>query len=143
MSWTPTPALAFAAEHCTRTVPKAGRRQGRGPLPSEEQIHRAVADALARAAAPGVVWWHTPNGEARGKAAAGRLKAMGTQAGLPDLFLLHAGRLYGLELKTGRGHVSPAQKDRLDRLAAAGATVAVAYGLDAALVQIKAWGMLR
>ena len=52
-------------------------------------------------------------------------------------------RAYGLELKSPGGRLSPAQRDVLDTLRAAGATVSVAYGLDAALAHLEAWDLLR
>lgn len=66
-----------------------------------------------------------PNGGARGKAEAGRLKAEGVRAGVPDVFCaLPAHGKHGLyiEMKTGRdaaakikdGKVSPAQAQWLD-----------------------------
>lgn len=54
----------------------------------EEALHRAAV-AYLRASLP-KPWlvWHTPNGGGRSKAEAGILKAMGTLAGMPDLFVL-------------------------------------------------------
>lgn len=110
---------------------------------SEETIHRAVVDALARAAKPGIAWTHMPAGEARAKGVAGKLKGMGVKPGWPDLLIVKGGRLYGLELKTETGRVSPAQVAAHEALRAAGAEVAIAFGLDAALEQLARWGVLR
>jgi len=55
----------------------------------EENLHKACV-AYLRAALP-KPWdfWHTPNGGGRSsKAEAGILKAMGTRAGAPDLFVM-------------------------------------------------------
>lgn len=111
---------------------------------TEEAIHRALVQHLARRAAPGVVWWHTPNGDIRHKGAAGRLKALGTKAGMPDLLLLRDGQLYALEIKreTG-GRLSDVQRQRLGELAAAGALTVEARGLDAAVGALKGWGLIR
>lgn len=120
--------------------------------PTEETIHRAVVDVLERAATPGIAWTHMPAGEARAKGVAGKLKGMGVKAGWPDLLIVKGGRLYGLELKTeaGRGpaggrqgRLSPAQVAACAALRAAGAEIAVAYGLDAALDQLARWGAVR
>lgn len=110
---------------------------------SEETIHRAVVDVLARAAKPGIAWTHMPAGEARAKGVAGKLKGMGVKAGWPDMLIVKGGRLYGLELKTETGRVSPAQVAAHEALRAAGAEIAVAFGLDAALEQLARWGVLR
>lgn len=110
---------------------------------SEEAIQRAVVDLLSRAARPGVAWTHMPAGEARAKGVGGKLKGLGTKAGWPDLVIVMAGQLYGLELKTNAGRVSPAQQAAHAELVAAGAIVAVAYGLDQAMQQLKSWGVVR
>lgn len=110
---------------------------------SEETIHRAVVDALARAAMPGIAWTHMPAGEARAKGVAGKLNGMGVKAGWPDLLIVKGGRLHGLELKTETGRVNPAQVAAHEALRAAGAEIAIAYGLDAALEQLACWGVLR
>jgi hypothetical protein len=71
------------------------------------------------------------------------LKSTGTKAGIVDIFVLHAGHLYGIEVKTPHGRLSPVQRNMQVRLTAAGATVATAYGLDAALAQLERWHLLR
>jgi hypothetical protein len=111
--------------------------------PKEETIHRAIVSHLAHRAVPGTVWWHTPNGEARHAATGGKLRALGTRRGMPDLMFLKAGTLYALELKRDGGKVSDAQRSTLSELEAAGAVVAISYGLDDALWRLGEWGMLK
>ncbi len=110
---------------------------------TEEMIHRALVQHLQRRVSPGTVWWHTPNGDIRHKGAAGRLKALGTKAGMPDLLLLRDGQLYAVELKRDGGRLSDVQRERLMELAAAGALTVEARGLDAALSALKGWGLVR
>ena len=110
---------------------------------SEEQIHRAVAEHLDRRSRRDVAWFHAANGERRDKAAAGRLKAMGVKAGIPDLCVIVSGRPLFLELKTERGRLSPAQQQCHAGLRAAGAVVEVAFGLDDAVSRLTAWGVFR
>lgn len=110
---------------------------------TEEAIHRSLVRHLEVLCRPGVVWWHTPNGERRDKATGGRLKAMGVKAGVPDLLLLREGRLYGIELKREGGRTSKGQGAMLDQMSGAGAEVAVCMGLDAALAALKGWGLIR
>ena len=119
------------------------RRQPRITGPSEDQIQRAVADYLRLRGVRGLVWWHTPNGELRRPGIGGRLKAYGARAGMPDVMLIHKGRTYALELKTEQGRVSGAQRAVHEDLKEAGAEVWVAFGLDAALGQLKKWGVVR
>ena len=109
----------------------------------EEALHLGIAKLLAVALPKRVLWWHTPNGGKRSAGEAGKMKPLGQQAGMPDLMLLSRGVLYALELKAKAGRMSPAQKDRLPAMAAAGAQVAVAYSLDEALEALTRWGVLR
>lgn len=125
------------------TIERRRSKAPRLPTPTEEVTHRAVVAHLERRAVPGLLYWHTPNGELRRPAAGGRLRAMGSRAGIPDLLLMRAGQLYALELKRDGGRVSDAQREAMAELSAAGAIVAVAYGLDEALAQLTAWGLLR
>lgn len=58
-----------------------------------------------------IIHFHVPNGGTRDKREGARLKAMGTLAGVHDLIiLLDEGRTIFVELKTGGGKQSPAQK---------------------------------
>lgn len=73
------------------------------------------------ALAPGVEFWHTPNGGERRDGFEGkRLKEMGVQAGVPDLLFLRPtrftegtfGLLFGLELKRpGASRINLAKRD--------------------------------
>lgn len=106
---------------------------------SETAIHIAVAEHLRLRAPAGMVWWHTPNEGARTPSEAARLKAMGVKAGIPDLMLVHGGKLYALELKAERGVISKNQQAMLSALSTAGAVVAVAFGLSKALATLEQW----
>lgn len=117
----------------------AAKRRAR----DEDQIQAAVCLHLSVRAVPGVVFWHTPNGGSRTAAEAGRFKALGVKAGVPDVLVLRAGRLFALELKALGGRLSDAQRDMLAALEAAGAATGVAYGLDEAIAQLERWGVIR
>jgi len=73
-----------------------------------------------------------PNGEYRNKATAGKLKAMGVRAGMPDLFLAIARHPYPglwIELKKLKGgKVSPDQVIWLEHLERQGYKTYVCYG---------------
>ena len=71
--------------------------------PSEQSVQRAVCEHLRRRAAPGLVWWHTPNGGRRSPVEAAIFNGLGVRAGVADLILLHDGKAFALELKTERG----------------------------------------
>lgn len=84
------------------------------------QIHSCLALAFA-----------IPNGGKRGKAAAGKLKAEGVRAGVPDLFLpVPRGEYHGLfiEMKTTGGSLSQAQRAWNRALIRQGYLVAVCRG---------------
>lgn len=93
----------------------------------EEHEQKALLlwiDVVALPQEPRLQWlYHTPNGGLRSKGTAGRLKAMGTRAGVPDLHLPVACRGYHgtyLELKAPGEQPSPAQQHWLAGLAAQG-----------------------
>jgi hypothetical protein len=94
-------------------------------------------------AAPGTFAFHPANGGWRSPAEASILKGMGVKAGVPDIIIIKSGHCFLLELKAPDGRPTPAQRDVHAALAAAGATVAVAYGLDDALARLEAWGLVR
>jgi hypothetical protein len=64
-------------------------------------------------------------------------------SGVPDVIAIHAGNIYALEIKSESGRVTASQILVQNALRAAGAEVATAYGLDAALAQLEAWHLLR
>lgn len=119
----------------------------------EEALQRALVTHLrARLPRPWMVW-ATPNGGARSKAEAGILKATGTLAGVPDLFVLGPGRLIALELKAppkalksgARSRAQPRLSDEqravIAQLAECGVPTLVVRDLDAALGALAALGV--
>jgi hypothetical protein len=126
----------------------AGRRQAKrvrrtSAEPNEASIQTAVIGHLRRRAVEGAIFWHTPNGGSRGRIEGARLKAQGVLPGIPDVFVLRAGQLFGLELKTGTGRLSEAQSETQLRLIAAGCIAETVFGLDMAVRQLEAWGLLK
>lgn len=109
----------------------------------EQQIQRAVFQHLAARAAPGVFAFHVPNGGYRRPIEAAILKGLGTKAGVPDIIAIRDGHTYALELKATGNKPTPTQSETMAVMERAGATVAVAVGLDDALRQLEQWGLLR
>jgi hypothetical protein len=109
---------------------------------NEEALQRAVVEMVARECRPGVLVFHVPNGGQRVKAEAGRLKAMGTRAGIPDLVVLIDGRAYGLELKTARGRQNPAQKTMAETWRRAGCDYEIARTVTEARAVLVRWGAI-
>jgi hypothetical protein len=93
--------------------------------------------------APGTFIFAVPNGGYRTPIEGAIFKGLGIRAGTPDIVAVKNGHFYALELKAPGGHLTPAQRDAHAALAAAGATVATAFGLDDALARLEAWGLLR
>ncbi|MDO9441820.1 MAG: VRR-NUC domain-containing protein [Beijerinckiaceae bacterium] len=119
----------------TRAKPKTEEHDAQVALFDDHIKPRLVAGAVAFA---------IPNGGHRAKREAGKIKAEGGAAGVPDIFVLHARQSYFLEMKKAKGgRVSPEQRDMMARLVGAGAQCAVAAGLEAAVKQLEAWCLLR
>lgn len=81
-----------------------------------------------------------PNGGARHPAVAGKMKAEGVRAGVPDLFLpVPKGGLHGLwvELKAPTGRPTPQQLGWLDYLASQGYAAVLCKGWEAARDTIR------
>lgn len=109
------------------------------PVPTEaqEQITLFEWARLQRGRYPELdLLFHVPNGGSRNKAEAGRLRAEGVKAGVPDLCLpVPRGRFHGLyiELKRKRGgRIDPAQTAWLEELMKQGYSVAICHGWEAA-----------
>jgi hypothetical protein len=118
----------------------SGRRRRQQP---EAELQRACIQHLQLRGAKGVVPFAIPNGGLRSKVEAAIMRATGTLAGMPDLGIVHRGQIFFIELKTETGKPSARQSAVMDGLRLAGATVAIAYGLDDALRQLEEWGLLR
>jgi hypothetical protein len=92
---------------------------------------------------PGAVAFAVGNGGKRHPKVAKAMKEEGVTPGVPDIFIIHRRQAYFLEMKKPRGgRVSKEQKAMMARLVAAGAICAVAQGLDQAIKQLEAWGLL-
>lgn len=112
------------------------------PSESEEQqqIFQWAAYAVGRW--PELKYmYHVPNGGARNKATAGRLKAEGVKPGVPDICLpVPHGKHHGLyvELKRRKGgRVSDEQKDWIAALHSFGYATAVCRGAQEAIEVIQ------
>jgi hypothetical protein len=92
---------------------------------------------------PGAVAFAIGNGGKRHPKVALEMKAEGVKPGVPDIYIIYRRQSYFLEMKKLRGgRVSCEQKVMMARLVGAGAICAVANGLDEAIRQLEAWGLL-
>lgn len=88
------------------------------------------------------LFFHIPNGGMRSKATAGKLKAEGVRAGVPDYLLAVPRGPYAglfLELKAKEGRLSPAQKEMLEIFQIQGYKCSVVYGTTEAMDVLKSY----
>lgn len=82
------------------------------PVKAEEALQRAVVQLLALYEQRGLLAYaHVPNGGWRSRAEAGRFRAMGVRAGVPDLIVWTPRGHFQIELKAGKGRLSEPQAD--------------------------------
>ena len=106
-------------------------------IPTEHEEQRKLVRWF-RQTWPEVRIFAIPNGEARSRAAAGRLKAEGVSPGVPDLFI-PAWRLW-IEMKRSKGgSLSAEQKDWCAYLESVGHRVIVGKGAEDAQAKIIAF----
>jgi hypothetical protein len=108
----------------------------------EAAIQRAVFLHLRTRAAPGVFAFHPANGGFRKPVEAAIMKGLGVVAGVPDVFIVHNGRCFAIELKAAGCRATEAQLACIAALREAGAFTCVAEGLDRALRTLETWGVL-
>ncbi len=109
----------------------------------EQALQKAVCQYLDVALPPDAIYWHTPNGGGRSKAEAGIFKAMGVKPGIPDLFILRNGLLFGIELKAGRGTVTAAQEAMHEALERQHVPVAVCRSIHDVYAKLDGYIPLR
>lgn len=101
---------------------------------TEAQIQRAVIDLLTKA---GVFCFSVPNNP-KGR------RTVGFKAGIPDVWAIHDGKVFAMELKTEKGGVTSEQQlAAVSAINDAGGFATVAEGLDKAIAICRAWGLLR
>lgn len=109
---------------------------------TEWHEQHAVIDWARKAAPlyPGLeLLHHNPMGGKRDLIPAARLKAIGAQAGIPDLFLpVPRGGAHGLwiEMKANKGRVSPEQRGWIAALMDQGYAVSICWGAEQAINRI-------
>lgn len=93
---------------------------------TEDAFHLAVAELLELVLRMPTFWTTFPAGYGKlGKATAGKLKAKGLKAGMPDIMVFHpcgsyTTKVVGLELKAGRNTTTSKQRTTHELLRAAG-----------------------
>lgn len=107
----------------------------------EDDLQKTVASFLElEYPYPETIWFHVPNGGARSKGEAGKMKGLGTKPGVSDILILETrGEYKGfcLELKVKKGKVSPDQYIFLYAMSERGFKTVVAYNYDVATEEIR------
>jgi hypothetical protein len=111
--------------------------QTKGAPMTEQQIQKCVFEHLRARGAPGIFAWHPFSGGYRKPIEAAIYKSLGVRAGLPDVMVLHNGKLFCVELKKEGGSATPKQIETIAAMEAAGAFTCIAEGLDRALSVIR------
>ncbi len=105
----------------------------------ERALHRAVAEMLALGLTA-ESWFTTFPAGGGGRIRGALLRRMGLVPGVPDLLLIHSGRLFWIELKapTG-GTLSPAQRLVHRALENVGCRVSVCRSTNDVLRKLDEW----
>lgn len=120
----------------TLEVPRSKRRKH-----EEASLQVTVMQNLDLLLPADAVAFHVPNGGSRNAREAANLKRQGVRAGVPDILIVHDGRVHGLELKSAKGTISDSQQTMFPRLRAAGMRIEVARTLKDVLRLVREMGV--
>lgn len=110
----------------------------------ESDLQKAIVAHLRLRGQPDVIWFHPMNNAPVSKRTAGRFKAEGVVAGVPDLcFTLSDGTSAFMELKAIGGRLSPEQKLFQAKCERNGVPYVICNQLDNALSILDAWGAIK
>ena len=119
------------------------------PVVPEHSLQKQIADVLRLELAPpgkvsrlGVCWWAVDHAAYSGEVPGIRI-GRGVVAGLPDLFFLHRGMSFMVELKTVLGELSDAQRSVCAAMLGSGGRVGVARTVEEVLACLDGWGLPR
>jgi hypothetical protein len=105
-----------------------------------EQALQIQVARFIDAAYPALLWLHVPNGGARSKVEGAIFKAMGVKAGATDLFIILPDARTGfIELKAGKGKLTPQQEAFRDRVTALGCFWAECRSVDDVEAVLSRW----
>ena len=105
------------------------QRRGRKRQRPEEALRAAVVAYLAQALPPTAFFSVFPMGGG-GLFHGLRMRDLGARQGFPNLLILHDGRAYCIELKSGSGVLQPSQRDCYAALQDARVPVTVARSVE-------------
>lgn len=106
----------------------------------EDRLQIQVKQHLSICLPPSILWTSSLAGVKLTMRTAVKAKAMGLQRGWPDLqFLFPGGQVRFIELKAGKGRLSPEQEDFQARTERHGVW-ALCRSVEEVDVQLRAWG---
>jgi hypothetical protein len=108
-------------------------------LPMKEgELHQSVAELLDWILLPPAIFTTFPAGWGRlSTGTAGRLKASGLKTGMPDILVFAPKKVIGIELKTGRGTLTSAQRSMHAKLYAIGVRVYVCHSVSEVILALR------
>ena len=109
----------------------------------EARLQKCLLQHLKLRGVPGLLYFHPANEGRRSAIAGANLKAMGMLPGVADLVLCHEGRAYFLEVKAKGQKLSGAQTAFDVAASEADCPYEWADNIDAALMILNHWGLLR
>ena len=115
--------------------------EARRRLHLEDDLQESVCVFLRWALPADATFWAVPNGGLRHSREAARMSRLGIKAGCPDLHIVHAGKLFCLELKAPKGTLSPTQVQMIDRLKLCGVPTVVVKSLGEVEQALRGWGI--
>lgn len=130
--------LRAAAEQPGAPGSRTGQKGRKGPKRAspEEDLHRLVFDwitAMENIHPVLKFMFHSPNGGARSKGEAGKLRAMGTRKGISDFINPFPNGVwpgFACELKAPKGRLTPEQAEFLQQAHLSGWVTGVCFTLD-------------
>jgi hypothetical protein len=121
----------------------------------ERDLQESCASVLDKLILPPAFWFSAAIGATKlSPQQAAALSRAGIKRGLPDLLILHVGKLHGVELKRHKGRLSvtrivrtrrgsprilEGQEDVFPKLEAAGMDIAIAHSVDEMLDALDHW----
>ena len=119
------------------------------PVIREHPLQKQIIDCLRLEIGPpgkvsrdGVVYWSVDHANYAGEVPGIRI-GRGIVAGVPDLFCLHRGRAFFIEIKAEDGQLSPAQMSVGAAIMAAGGQIGVVTSAEACLRVFDEWAIPR
>ena len=112
----------------------------------EGPIHRSIIIYLRHVLPGSAIIHHSPNEGNRGGVKGARdgvhRKKMGVMPGFPDIIILVSGVFYALEVKSGKGALSTAQRSVKKTMECQGVDYAVVRSIDDTKATLIEWGII-